>query len=424
MYPIRPRRVFVHERVLADPRCVQRMSRLLTGIEPDEAPVTVDDAQLDAISRDSRWDRVKHWRTGQHHRQRDPDVIFNTYHWLEGEAATEHRRQYPNLAFGRLDGSGFVGYRDGRSLLQSRHGVCQNAHDLHSAWGCLHACDYCNIGEFLNLHLNLEEMVERLPALLDANPWLQLYKYDNQTDTITFEPEYGASALLVGFFAQREREYLMLYTKSNNVDHLLGLDHRGHTIVSCTVSSDTVARLIEKNSPRTAERVEGLRQLQAAGYHVRARFSPIVPIKGWREDNAELIRRLCAAVRLDVLTIDVLALLGYDRLVECFDLDLLDPEYVALAKELSEGEPKGKPFWPAGKQMFPHEARAEVYRFVLDRVREVDPDLPVSFCDETPEMWDEFATELAGTPARYACTCGPDSVPGNPLLRTTAPVGS
>jgi hypothetical protein len=426
MYTIKPRNVYVHERVLADPRCVKRMERMMGGIEPDEPPVTVDDAKLNEISREKQWDRVTKWRTGQYDRTRDPDIIFNTYAWRDAEEQAEVNEQFPHLRFGRLNGAGFVGYRDGEVLLESRHGICRNAHDLHSAWGCLHACDYCNIGEFLNIHLNLEEMVERLPAVLDEHEWCRLWKYDNQTDTITFEPQYGASELMIGAFAERatddpaEDQYLMLYTKSDNVEHLLDLDHKGRTIISWTISSETVAREIEKNSPTTSERIDAARKCQQAGYHVRARFSPIVPVKGWREEGRRMIADYLAEVKPDVITMDALGLLGYERLCGCFDLELLDPVYVEASRELSQMDPHpGKPFWPDGKQMFPHDLRLEILRFYVDEIRRHDRDVPISLCDETPEIWDEFTREELGHgPDDYVCTCGPTSVPGNPLLRT------
>jgi len=187
MYPIKPRNIYVHERVLDDPRWV----------------ATVDDTTLNDISREEHWDRVTRWRTGQYNRTRDPDIIFNTYAWRDDQAQADFVERYPYLRFARLSGAGFVGYRDGEALLESRNGICRNAYDLHSAWGCLHACDYCNVGTFLNILLDLEEMVERLPAILDAHRWCRLWKYDNQTDTITFEPEYGASELMIGAFAER-----------------------------------------------------------------------------------------------------------------------------------------------------------------------------------------------------------------------------
>jgi len=421
VYPIAPRNVFVHERILDDPRCVARMERLLGGITPDEPPVVVDDEALSRIARERHWGRVREWRTGQYRRTRDPDVIFHRFEWRSPEEQAAFDERYPDLRVGLLRGAGFVGFRDGRSLLEKRNGICQNAYDLHSAWGCLHACDYCNIGTFLTIHLNLEEMVERLPAILDERAWCRLWKYDNQTDTITFEPEYGASAAMIGAFAEREDQFLMLYTKSDNVEHLLDLDHRGHTIISWTISSETVAREIEKNTPSTSARIEAARRCQEAGYHVRARFSPIVPVVGWREEGTRMIEEYLSRVRPDVITMDTLALLGYDRLRACFDLELLDPVYVEACRAIYEAEEHpGKPYWPAGKQMFPHELRLAVLRHYVKEIRRHNAEVPISFCDETPEMWAEFTREELGQgPEEYVCTCGPDSVPGNPLLATT-----
>ena len=264
-------------------------------------------------------------------------------------------------------------------------------------------------------------MVGRLPAILDEHRWCKLWKYDNQTDTITFEPEYGASELMTGVFRGREDQFLLLYTKSDNVDHLLELEHGGRTIISWTISSETVAREIEKNSPSTSERIEAARKCQEAGYHVRARFSPIVPVKGWREEGARMIAEYLAKVRPDVITMDTLALLGYDRLCGCFDMELLDPVYVDACRELYEADQHpGKPYWPAGKQMFPHDLRLDILRFYVDEIRRHDQGVPISFCDETPEMWAEFTREELGHgPGNYVCTCGPTSVPGNRLLRTT-----
>jgi len=36
---------------------------------------------------------------------------------------------------------------------------------------------------------------------------------------------------------------------------------------------------------------------------------------------------------------------------------------------------------------------------------------------ETPEMWEAPREELGMAPEHYVCTCGPDSVPGHPLMQ-------
>ena len=89
----------------------------------------------------------------------------------------------------------------------------------------------------------------------------------------------------------------MLYTKSDNVDHLLNLAHNGHTIISWTVSCNTVAREIEKQTPTMEERVQAAVKCQKAGYTVRFRFSPIIPIKNWQAENREMIEKLFAKVK-------------------------------------------------------------------------------------------------------------------------------
>lgn len=69
-----------------------------------------------------------------------------------------------------------------------------------------------------------------------------------------------------------------------------------------------------------------------------------------------------------------------------------------------------------GKQLFPHEARARVYRFFIERIKELSPTTRIALCGETPDMWDELRSELGMDPGDYVCACGPTSVPGNPLF--------
>ena len=173
-----------------------------------------------------------------------------------------------------------------------------------------------------------------------------------------------------------------------------------------------------ENAPTTSERIEAARKCQEAGYHVRVRFSPIIPVRNWREENAAMIAELTAKVKLDVLTMDLLAHMPGERLDANLDMDLFDPEYLERTRAIYRGPHPGVPISPAGKQIWLHEERAEVYRFFVERLREGDADVPISLCDETPAMWVELGGRLkSGDPSCYVCTCGPTSVPGNPLLR-------
>ena len=418
MYEMRPPRIYVHERVLEKPACVERLERMVAAIDCADEPVVVNDEQLNEISRTSGWSAMGSRRTGEFKRTGDPTLVFGAFTWPAPAELASLREQYPHLKGHYFLGDGAVTFRNGRATRDTQFGICQNAHELHSAWGCLHYCDYCNIGDFLHVMLNIEEFAERLPRLLDENPWCQLYKYDNHTDIPTLEPEYGATRLLVDFFARQPRQYLMIYTKSHNVEHMTHLDHRGHTIVCWTLSCDTVATEIEKNAPPTADRIQAIHTCQQAGYPVRVRFSPIFPVRDWQDENARMLDELFANAEINLVTMDMFKWIEPRRVRDIFDVSLWDEEFLGYVDRYAQMEPeeRPRPILPNGKQLFPHAARARVYRFFLGEIRRRSPRTRVALCGETPEMWDELGPELGMSPDSYVCACGPTSVPGHPLL--------
>ena len=418
MYTIKPPNVYVTERVFETKFAVERMNRMMAHIECEEQPIIVSDAELNEIVKQEGWLRRVE-QSGVIKRTGDPTIIFNAFAWRSPEGEREARQKYPYLAHYFLLGTDPWIYKHKPDKMYP--GICQSKYEIHTAYGCLHACDYCciqgdNPGHrianlFLNIMLNLEEFVEHLDELIKENPWQKLYKYDNQTDTICFEPEYGASALLGDYFSQQEDKYLLLYTKSDNVDHLLKLDHnrRRHTLISWTISCETVSNLIEKKAPLMNARIEAAERCQEAGYRVRVRFSPIIPIRNWREENRAMIERCFTYLRPDLVTMNVLGWRNVATMKRALDFSLLDPHYRRLYEDIDR---------TGGK--LPHDARAVLYQFFIDGIHRVSPSTRVSLCGESRKIWDLFGHKLGMSPKNFVCNCGSTSVPGNPLL---SPVG-
>lgn len=423
MYTIKPPDVYVTERVFRNKPAVERMNRMMAHIECEEQPIVVSDAELSEIVKQKGWLKSVE-QSGVIKRTGDPTIIFNTFAWYSPEEEREAKQKYPYLAHYFLLGTDPWRYKHrskSNKIKRYRGGVCQSPCAIQSAYGCLHACDYCcnqfdhndnRIANFfLNITLNLEEFVEHLGQFIKDHPWIKLYKYGEETDTVCFEPEYGASALFSDYFSQQEDKYFMLYTKSDNVDHLLKLDHnrRRHTLISWTISCETVSNLIEKNAPPMNARIEAAERCQEAGYRVRARFAPIIPIRNWRKENRVMIERYFAHLRPDVVTMDVLRWANAATMKHAIDFSLLNPHY----RRFYEGIDR-----TGGK--LPHDARAEIHRFFIDEIHQVSPSTRISLCGETRKMWDLFGHKLGMNPKNYVCNCGPTSVPGNPLL---SPVG-
>ena len=404
---MKPPKVYIHKRVYESKLARKRLDRMMENIETGDVQL-VDDASLEEAVKTNKWREQAGKRTGDINRKFDPIIVFNTFRFLPEEEFKGLAEKYPALSGYNILGNGHWGFRD---ATRYPNGVCKSAYEIHSAWGCYHACDYCHVKDFLNIILNLEEFVEQLDGLVKRENWQKLYKYDNQTDTICFEPEYGASELLVNYFANQDDKYLMLYTKSDNVAHLLNLPHNGHTIINWTVSSDTVAKKIEKLTPTMEERIQAAEECQKADYTVRFRFSPIIPIKNWQAENREMIEKLFANVKPDLLTMDVLGWMSAKQMERAIDTSLFDSEYRELVEKMAQ-----EGIVNSGKQIFPHEARLKVYRFFIEEIRRVSEKTPIAICMETPEMWEEISDELGMRKDNCVCCCGPTSVPGHPML--------
>jgi spore photoproduct lyase len=213
----------------------------------------------------------------------------------------------------------------------------------------------------------------------------------------------------VKYFAGTDR-YFLIHSKSANVDHLLDLDHKGHTIVLWSLTSETVTRDLEKDSAPTRDIIEAARKCQDAGYPVRFKFKPVVPVVGWRQECADMIRQVFERTRPDMLSMCTMWCHLADLKI-IIPPDLLDPECLRACEEGAE-EMKNLTQRP-----FPHNTRAEIYSFLLDEIRKWDKDIPVSISTETQEMWRDFGPKLGFGMNRYVCGCGPQAVPNVKRLK-------
>ncbi|MFO7956191.1 MAG: hypothetical protein R6X33_03745 [Candidatus Brocadiia bacterium] len=391
-----------------EPRAAARIARLRECIEAGEA-LCVDDAELEQIVANELPPPLVSRRHGMH-ADFEPVVILNRFRFDDPEPERERRREaFPNLD--RLKLLGYTGF-DGQDRLpdwaaQTGY-VCQPHYALHTVRGCPFRCAYCQLAHYINVMVNVEDLVDRLDGYLDSKTAQRLFQWDNWTDPVCFEPEYGAAELLVEYFADRPNRFLEVYVgKSDNVDFLLDLDHGGQTVCCWSLSGPTQSRFFEHRTAAMEDRIGAMRRCEEAGYTVRVRFSPIIPVKGWREENRRMVRRLCEAVSPDLFTLESHRFQDYAAIVESFDTDLLDEEFLDVMRA-SRGR-EVSPFY-----VVPDDYRAGIYEVLFDELDRVAPDIPRAFCRENRSMWERFADYLGQygqSPTRFVCNCGPRSVP-------------
>ncbi len=410
MYTLRPPHVFMHRRVQHNRLALARMERILAAIG-NPPVIEVDDTDTDRVLEmagppadlPTVGGRA---RQGLERREADPSFLFNTFVWNKAERSAPKTRFRSSLAQRVAAVMAGVGEdfafsrREANWTSGGTPYVCQGGWGIHSLKGCPHKCDYCDEGYIVNFMLDLEEFADHVSLLLAQRPEQKLYRYDLFSDSLGFEPEYGASAILSECFAKSSDKYLLYYTKSDNVDHLLDLPHKSNAIFYCTLSTDTVCRLIERGTPSMAQRIEGLRKCQQAGYRVRVGFSPIIPVRNWREEAVDCIEMLAAKVQPETVRLWILSLMTAAETEALIRPELLDPDAVramrAAAPHLTE----------LYAQPFPLETRVEIYGHYLEVLNRTSPATPVSLCTETAAVWERLSGKLRMTPDCLYCCCG------------------
>ena len=416
MYDVKPARAYVVDTVWDDDLCAARAHRMVDALGSPEV-VTIGDGDLPTVIRDNNWTHVPE-RGNNLSPGEDPIFVLNRLRFDAGDGKEQAERILKDCPEGttthlvrRLLG---VDWTACGGPIRSQELICRRTNEFHTIAGCLHRCVYCMAGanQVVTLGMNLEEFVEEaLDPIVKAAPWQKLFRYQTQvSDALCFEPEYGACQVFGDYFAGLDDRYLLLHTSSGNTDHLLDLGHQDHTIVLWSLTSDTVSREIEPGSGTTEERIEAARRCQDAGYTVRFKFKPIVPVKHWRDECAAMIEHVFEATDPDVLSLCVLMWMKPEEFDQLFDPETFDPDYVD-ALHASADEMRDRPCGP-----FPDHVRAEIYSFFVDEIRKHNRTVPVSLSTETKEVWDILGPKLGATPHNYVCGCGARCTPGLQVL--------
>ena len=415
MYDLKPPRIFVHRRVFKNPKATARLEKMMEALgNPGYEEVDVGDTEKVIEAAGAREElpvQSGRVRQGIEKLSSDPVFLFNTFVWDPKEVAPlerEYKNPRASSIAHHMAGAGHefaCGKREQRDGLDPmRPHVCQGGWGIHTIEGCVHKCDYCTQSYFVNFMLDLEDFCLDLERIFSERPHQKVYRYDLKSDYVCFEPEYGASELLGECFARNDR-YLLVYTKSDNVDHLLDLPYKEHLPCYWTLATDTQSTEIERDTPSLDGRLDAMRRCQEAGYVVRAGFTPIVPHHNWREEATIALEKLFAAAEPDTVRLWVVSMMLVREAEQIFGADNLDPKCLEAMREtasLMDGKHCGP---------FPRHIRAEIYGHYIDEIKRISPGTPVNLCTEEREMWYLLADKLEMSPDEMFCCCGQFSVP-------------
>ncbi|MDR3038642.1 MAG: DNA photolyase [Candidatus Adiutrix sp.] len=263
--------------------------------------------------------------------------------------------------------------------------TCCGLHIFHFGLGCNLGCRYCILAAYLGtealvLFGNVEEGLAEFAALLDRPPTERPRRFGTGefTDSLLLDRRSGLAEQLVTLVAGREAT-LELKTKTDQVGHLLGLDHRGHTVISFSLNAPAVAEAEEGRAAPLAARLRAAARAAEAGYPIGLHFDPLIVHPGWEEGYARtvsLIGQTLAGAQVAWVSLGCfryLPPLKEIMLARHPDTHIFDGEFI------SGGD---------GKKRYPRPLRTRMYRALAEGLRRVlPPETALYLCMETPRVW-------------------------------------
>ena len=254
--------------------------------------------------------------------------------------------------------------------------------------GCPYYCTYCYLAfvyrkysPFIKININYETMFRQIRKTLANSHGKISFNMGEMLDSLALDHITGLTKMLIPFFSGFSNGFLMLLTKSSNIDNLLAVESNNNTVVSWSLNAQQIIHQYELGTADLDERLIAAKQCQDRGYRIRVRIDPGILYPKWQDGYADLIQKTLTLIRPENITLGMLRLLpGHFNLAAGAYGDrvrkLRDYKFVKGASD--------------GKLRYQPKQRIEFYTFVIDTIRNFDKDVSIGLCRETPEIWNSF----------------------------------
>lgn len=262
--------------------------------------------------------------------------------------------------------------------VRSTNVICPHFLELKWAYGCPFDCAWCYLkGTFRFLPTRTKPVVKsydkiesHIRRFLSELTTPEVLNTGEIADSLMSEgSSQPFSKFIIPIFESQSRHKVLFLTKSNNIRYLLEINSHNQVIISFSFNADEVARKWERGAPPVARRIEAAKELTKAGYEVRIRIDPIVPIPDWEEHYTSLVDQIFASFTPERIT------LGSLRGLQSTINGSTDRSWVEYFKENSN--------W--GKKV-DFKTRYEIYASMIKKLKDVYRYEGIALCKETVAM--------------------------------------
>ncbi|MFQ6082283.1 MAG: radical SAM protein [Candidatus Aminicenantia bacterium] len=257
--------------------------------------------------------------------------------------------------------------------------ICPHFLELKWAYGCPFDCSWCYLKGTFRFRpegikpafKDIEKVRLHTQAFLEKVKEPEILNTGEIADSLMFENGNSPfSKFIIPLFESQNRHKVLFVTKSANIKNLLEIKSHKQTILSFSLNAESVAERWEKRTPPVLNRIGAAQKLSEAGYEVRIRIDPMVPVEDWEKHYTHLIDQIFLRFIPERIT------LGSLRGLQSTINGTSDKSWVKYLKERSN--------W--GKKV-DFATRYNMYQLIIEYLKEKYNYTNISLCKETKAIW-------------------------------------
>ena len=254
--------------------------------------------------------------------------------------------------------------------------------------GCPYFCTYCYLAfiyrkyaPFIKININYDKMSKQIRKTISDSARKISFNMGEMLDSLALDHITNTTTKLVPLFARFNNAYLMLLTKSSNIDNLLQIKPNNQIVVSWSLNCRKVIDSCELGTANLDERLKAAQRCQQHGYRIRIRIDPGIHCDNWQAKYAHLVKETFTYIQPENVTLGMLRLLpGHIGLAKAAYKERAQQLYInKIVHGASDGKLRYRP-----------EQRIEFYRFLFDTIRSFDRHVSISLCRESRQILNHF----------------------------------
>lgn len=262
--------------------------------------------------------------------------------------------------------------------------LCCGYQTLDAAENCTLECSYCVLQTYLSnplivLFANTDDMMRELRSAFDRRPRRRIRLGTGElTDSLALEHLTDFSSLIIPLVRRYPNVTFEFKTKTDSIENVLAQKPSPNLIVSWSLNSTPIIASDEGNTATLARRLAAAQRCAEHGYRIGFHFDPLIVHEKWERNYRSVVEQLFRAVPAERIIWISLGALRFPPSLKPIIQERF-PQSRILYEEFITAED--------GKLRYFKPIRVELYRKMVEWIREQAPQAFIYLCMESADVW-------------------------------------